>query len=146
MTISSKPIGAQTWRKSAACRGVDPELFYAPETVDEAKTICAGCPVIEACYAYGLRYESWGIWGGRGQYALGRERKRLALAPQPVEPTPPPCGSWEGYESHVRLHTAVCEPCVQAQEAHRLLVAVIAETPITEDQLGLWLSEERGVG
>ncbi len=71
-------MSAQTWRKRAACRGLDAEIFY-PATDDEADTaaakeICGVCPVREACLEHALAYrEREGIWGGMTE----RERRRI---------------------------------------------------------------------
>jgi len=65
-----------TWRKRAACRGIDPDVFYPAldEDADEAKTICRVCPVREACLEYALAHrEREGVWGG----ATERERRRI---------------------------------------------------------------------
>jgi len=65
-----------SWRQRAACRGIDPNVFYPPseEEAEEAKSICAGCPVREACLEYALaNRERDGVWGG----ATERERRRL---------------------------------------------------------------------
>lgn len=69
---------AATWRKRAACRGIDAEIFYPPtdEEVDAspAKEICAVCPVRQACLEHALAHrERDGIWGG----ATERERRRI---------------------------------------------------------------------
>jgi len=65
-----------SWRQSAACRGVDPEIFYptSEEEASAAKSVCAQCDVREACleFALGSR-EREGVWGG----ATERERRRL---------------------------------------------------------------------
>ncbi len=66
----------QSWRQHAACRGLDPEIFY-PVSDDEAevaKAVCAGCAVRQACleHALGSR-ERDGVWGG----ATEKERRRL---------------------------------------------------------------------
>ncbi len=67
-----------TWRKRAACRGIDVDVFY-PVTEDdadaaEAKAICATCPVRETCLEHALAHrEREGIWGG----ATERERRRI---------------------------------------------------------------------
>jgi WhiB family redox-sensing transcriptional regulator len=64
-----------SWRLHAACRGVDTDLFYAPEGGERgraraareraAKAICATCPVKAPCAAYALQHhERYGIWGG----------------------------------------------------------------------------------
>lgn len=64
------------WRQRAACRGVDPDIFYpaSDEEAEAAKAICAVCPVREACLEYALaNRERDGVWGG----ATERERRRI---------------------------------------------------------------------
>ena len=64
------------WRKRAACRGIDPEVFFpaSDEDADEAKEICAVCPVREACLEHALASrEREGVWGG----CTERERRRM---------------------------------------------------------------------
>jgi WhiB family redox-sensing transcriptional regulator len=75
-TTPSRPAEAMTryasWRLSAACRQVDPELFFpvgttgpSIEQVGRAKGICQACPVREACLGWALRnHIAFGIWGG----------------------------------------------------------------------------------
>ncbi len=66
----------QQWQSKAACQGLDPEIFYPldDEDADEAKTVCAACPVREACLEHALGYrEKDGVWGG----ATERERRRI---------------------------------------------------------------------
>ena len=65
-----------SWRQRAACRGVDPDIFYpsADEEAEEAKSICGVCPVRESCLEYAiLNRERDGVWGG----ATERERRRI---------------------------------------------------------------------
>lgn len=65
-----------SWRQRAACRGVDPDVFYpvSDEEAEEAKAICRACPVREACLEYALvSRERDGVWGG----ATERERRRI---------------------------------------------------------------------
>lgn len=65
-----------SWRQHGACRGVDPDIFYpvTDEEADQAKAICATCPVREPCLEYALaNRERDGVWGG----ATERERRRL---------------------------------------------------------------------
>ena len=65
-----------SWRQRAACKGVDPDIFYptSDEEAEEAKAICATCPVREACLEYALaNRERDGVWGG----ATERERRRM---------------------------------------------------------------------
>jgi WhiB family transcriptional regulator, redox-sensing transcriptional regulator len=61
-----------SWRLSAACRQVDPELFFpigttgpAIEQVSRAKGICQACAVREPCLGWAMRNQiAFGIWGG----------------------------------------------------------------------------------
>lgn len=61
------------WRTRAACRGIDPELFFGTGTnkrIDrtrerDAKAICEGCNTRVECLAEALSNdEEYGIWGG----------------------------------------------------------------------------------
>ncbi|MGB9112001.1 MAG: WhiB family transcriptional regulator [Acidimicrobiales bacterium] len=64
------------WRKRSACRGLDPEIFYpaTDEEADEAKAICAICPVRQMCLEHALAArEREGVWGGLTE----RERRRV---------------------------------------------------------------------
>jgi len=64
------------WRQRAACRGVDPDIFYpvSDEEAEEAKAICGACTVSETCLEYALtNRERDGVWGG----ATERERRRM---------------------------------------------------------------------
>jgi WhiB family redox-sensing transcriptional regulator len=66
----------QAWRQRAACRGVDPDIFYpvSEEDAEEAKAICFACPVHGPCLEYALaNRERDGVWGG----ATERERRRM---------------------------------------------------------------------
>jgi WhiB family transcriptional regulator, redox-sensing transcriptional regulator len=64
------------WRANAACRGLDPSIFFplTDEEAEQAKSVCDGCPVQGSCleHALGIR-EKEGIWGGRTE----RERRRI---------------------------------------------------------------------
>lgn len=64
------------WRQKAACRGVDPDIFYpvSDEEALDAKAICGMCPVQELCLEWALSTrEKEGVWGG----ATERERRRI---------------------------------------------------------------------
>lgn len=71
---------AADWRDSAACRSEDPEMFYpsgrsARGLVVHAQSVCAVCPVVEACGRWALETgEQWGIWGG-----MSENRRRQIL-------------------------------------------------------------------
>ena len=65
-----------TWRKHAACRGIDPDVFYpiSDEEAGEAKAGCDQCAVRESCLEHALASrEREGIWGGTTE----RERRRI---------------------------------------------------------------------
>jgi len=54
------------WMDEAACRSVDPEIFF-PEgrgvQPTKALEVCATCPVQAECLIYGER-EQYGVYGG----------------------------------------------------------------------------------
>jgi len=72
------------WRHQAACRGLDPEIFYpaSDEEADVAKTVCFGCAVREACLEHALGFrERDGVWGGcteKERRRIIRQRRRTA--------------------------------------------------------------------
>lgn len=86
------------WQEFAACRGLDPDLFYLgrakkvgrkpkdwvpslnPEADDfaEAKAVCRTCPVQTNCLAYALSGKEFGIWGGTSENQR-RPLRRLVL-------------------------------------------------------------------
>ena len=77
-------------RRPLPCRAEDPELWFAesPAQLERAKSLCADCPVREACLAGALdRGEPWGVWGGEifdhgvviaRKRPRGRPRKEVA--------------------------------------------------------------------
>ena len=67
-----------TWRSRAACTGIDSDIFYPSSEdeaeADEAKAICATCPVNTVCLEHALSVrEKEGVWGG----ATEKERRRM---------------------------------------------------------------------
>lgn len=65
-----------TWRHKGACNGLDPSVFFpdSEEDADEAKAICAECPVRITCLEHALMSrERDGIWGGTTE----KERRRI---------------------------------------------------------------------
>ncbi|MEU2621994.1 WhiB family transcriptional regulator [Streptomyces sp. NPDC007157] len=73
----------QEWGARAVCRRIDPdELFVEGAAQNQAKAVCAGCPVRTECLAYALdRRIEHGIWGGmteRERRALLRRRPTVA--------------------------------------------------------------------
>jgi WhiB family redox-sensing transcriptional regulator len=65
-----------TWRQRAACQGIDPSIFYpaSDDDAEEARSICATCPVRQPCLEHSLAArEREGVWGGLTE----RERRRI---------------------------------------------------------------------
>jgi WhiB family redox-sensing transcriptional regulator len=71
------------WRDHAACRDVDPDLFFPVGTsgpsllqIDEAKQVCRTCPVCGPCLRWALDSSAAGVWGGTTE----DERRRRTVA------------------------------------------------------------------
>lgn len=70
-----------SWRLDAACRNVDPVLFFptgtarsAAEHIESAKAVCRSCPVRLSCLEFALSsHQDAGIWGGASE----EERRAL---------------------------------------------------------------------
>jgi hypothetical protein len=61
------------WRARAACRDVDPEMFFpvaeagtpaGDVAILHAKRVCRGCPVRAECLTFALEVLPYGIAGG----------------------------------------------------------------------------------
>ena len=61
------------WQLDAVCRGHPVEMFFPQRGAsnDEAKAICARCPVTAQGLAYALDGADIGIWAGRPAEAVG---------------------------------------------------------------------------
>lgn len=81
--IPPRPVSIrrQGWRGRAACRDVDPDLFF-PElggSAQDAKAVCAECPVRAQCLEYALATgQRFGVWAGLD------ERERRGMSPRIV--------------------------------------------------------------
>lgn len=72
--------GRSRWHQAAACRGLDPELFFPQpgESTSEAEAVCARCEVQLTCRDYAInKPERFGIWGATGE----RQRRRIRRGP-----------------------------------------------------------------
>lgn len=68
-----------TWMDHAACRGVDTRVFFAEPggSTQQAKAICATCPVRAECRDYAVVIGATvGIWGGKGVQPERPRRKK----------------------------------------------------------------------
>ena len=75
-----------TWYDNAACRDEDPELFFpigssgpAVRQLQQAKRVCAGCPVQRLCLEWAVRTSiDYGVWGGLGEDERRSLKRRTA--------------------------------------------------------------------
>ncbi|MFF5115139.1 WhiB family transcriptional regulator [Streptosporangium sp. NPDC000509] len=76
------------WRHRAACRDVDPELFFpigntgpALMQIEEAKQVCSTCSISEACLKWALESgQDAGVWGGLSEDERRALKRRTARA------------------------------------------------------------------
>ncbi len=112
----STALTARDWRDLAACRGFDPELFFpigtsgpAATQIEEAKQVCAICPVREACLDWALRRrEGYGIYGG-----MTENERRTAVGAAPRISVL--CGSGR----HLKTGPGSCPVCKRERERER---------------------------
>ncbi|MFD5074107.1 WhiB family transcriptional regulator [Streptomyces sp. NPDC058371] len=75
----------ENWRDAAACRSVDPDLFFPVGTtgpallqIQEAKAVCRGCPVRDACLQWALDTgQTIGVWGGTSENERRALKRRM---------------------------------------------------------------------
>ncbi|MFF8032772.1 MULTISPECIES: WhiB family transcriptional regulator [unclassified Streptomyces] len=73
------------WRRSAACRTEDPDLFFPIGTsgpalvqTEQAKAVCRNCPVREQCLEWALDTgQSIGVWGGTSETERRALKRRV---------------------------------------------------------------------
>ena len=64
------------WMLTGLCRERDPSFFFPSDGVgvEQARRVCAGCPVQTECLEYALTYRiEHGVWGGASE----RQRRRI---------------------------------------------------------------------
>ena len=70
------------------CTRTDPEQFFPDpadrEAVIAASRICAGCPFIDPCLAYGITHDVEGVWGGRTREQRRRLARQQGNRPRPL--------------------------------------------------------------
>ncbi|WP_442965851.1 WhiB family transcriptional regulator [Pseudonocardia sp. HH130630-07] len=81
------------WRAGAACRDVDPELFF-PTPIDgaallaaerRALSVCRVCPVLDACRAWAIVEQPHEIAGGLTEDERRRARQAMPRRPGRAE-------------------------------------------------------------
>jgi WhiB family redox-sensing transcriptional regulator len=68
-------VDIMDWRHEAACREVDPELFFpignsgpALLQIEDAKQVCRRCSVMEDCLRWAIESgQDAGVWGGMSE-------------------------------------------------------------------------------
>ena len=95
--LQRRDAAGADWRDHAACRDVDPELFFPLGTVgaslpqiEQAKQICRTCPVCRSCLRWALDHGDAGVWGGTTEEERRRQRRSRALG----ESGSAPSSSW----------------------------------------------------
>jgi len=76
------------WRHEAACLDSDPELFFpigntgpALLQIEEAKSVCRRCTVIDECLQWALETgQDAGVWGGLSEEERRALKRRTARA------------------------------------------------------------------
>ncbi len=97
------------WRDQAACRDLDPELFFpvgnagpALLQIDRAKQVCADCPVRAPCLEWALDSgQEAGVWGGTSEDERRALRSRR-MYPASIGAGPARPGSVSGGGTPVR--------------------------------------------
>lgn len=109
------------WRHDAACKDHDTNLFFPErgDILDEARQVCAGCPVRTLCLEQGLENREYGVWGGtseRERLAILRERRREGRLTKRIRPRAA-CGTESGYKWHLNNGGAgtACQECRDAK-------------------------------
>jgi WhiB family redox-sensing transcriptional regulator len=82
-----------SWRSFAACRDVDPDLFFPSGTTggalaqtDAARAVCAGCPVRIACLTFAVATnQEFGVWGGCDEEQRRALRRKWRAGVDPFE-------------------------------------------------------------
>jgi WhiB family transcriptional regulator, redox-sensing transcriptional regulator len=92
----------EKWRRDAACRGEDPNLFFPATTTtgssattqladqtEAAKAFCRTCPVREECLEFALiNNQEAGIWGGLDEDERRKLRRDRGLRKKPNQNSP----------------------------------------------------------
>jgi len=93
-----------------------PAVSHGPTHARRAENLCDGCPVLLACYRWGLCHEADGIWGGTTPGDRRRLRRAMGLQLQTPGCPPEPCGTEAAYKRHLWAGEQTCAAC---REAHR---------------------------
>ena len=79
-----------TWMSKGNCANRNPKIFFPSDGIGvvKAKSICATCPVQEACLEHALTHRiDHGVWGGCSERQRRKIRKQRRLDAIPSEVT-----------------------------------------------------------
>lgn len=84
--LLSLTIASDEWRRHAACRDTDPDLFFpvgttgpAIEQIENAKAVCRQCQAQADCLEFAIATnQDSGIWGGTSEEERRQLRKQQA--------------------------------------------------------------------
>lgn len=107
------------WWRHAACKDMDVNIFFpeskAQNRYDEARKICATCPVIDECLDAAIIEGSWdGMYGG-----MTRDQRRglavvRGLITRPYANCDDMKGTTAGYYREKELGIPHCKQCLKA--------------------------------
>ena len=111
---------AEDWRRMAACRHTEPDLFFpvgttgpAVDQIEAAKRVCRSCEAIEPCldFALATNQES-GVWGGTSEEERRKLRKAWLAARRSQRAAPPSeiTASHRGRRTGTEIATRVPPP------------------------------------
>lgn len=114
------------WQRDALCKKTGPALFFPEQgesSAQDAKRVCAGCPVREKCLEYALaNREPAGVWGGLDETERRRLLERARLTGRPVRDVVPVCR--KGLHDMVASNVVVrrdggrrCAACIRVTDA-----------------------------
>jgi hypothetical protein len=145
VTTSSAPVQSKDWRDQAACRTIDPELFYptaqsGPEhqaQVAKAKAVCARCPVWEQCRTWAIEDLPHGIAGGLTEtersYLRGTDQRTRRATRTPRCPARPVAAT--------QTETAMAGR--EALRAGQTVAQVAAEFGVSDRTVWRWAQRAR---
>lgn len=78
--LTAPILEERPWAVFAACREIDPEIFFPNGREQEARAlaVCATCPVVEDCLEYAVdSRERYGVWGGTTEKGRRKLMQRM---------------------------------------------------------------------
>jgi hypothetical protein len=89
-------------------------LYDSPDTADQARALCAACPIQSACTAWATTHDEWGTWAGLTEEQRGTVHQELPDTPLlSVAPTET-CGTEAARLRHISRQQ-FCPACWTAR-------------------------------